>query len=69
VDPLTLQLDLKLDGVADLLEVRGLAFEVGEERLHRCLVGRHTGPAEVLHDRAQRHVLRGRTGRHLGPIV
>jgi hypothetical protein len=56
-------------GVADAVEVRPVGLDVAEQALDPGLIGRRSGPAEVLGDRAHRHELAGRAARHLRPVV
>ena len=56
-------------GVLDGEQVRVFGLEVGVEALDPGLIGRRSGPSEVLGDRAQRHELPGGSRRHLRAVI
>ena len=55
--------------VLDRQQVGMFDLEVAEEALDPGLIGRGSGPAEVLSDRGQRHELPGRARGHLRTVV
>ena len=63
------ELGVQHDGVLDVVEVRVVEDEVGEEALDVGLVGGGAGPSEVLPDRDERHELAGVFAGHLRAVV
>lgn len=66
--PDAVRLEAGLTGVADLLQVRPLAFDVAEQRLDSRLVLRCVRAAELLGDRDTGHELAGGHRAHLRPL-